>query len=39
VTVTETKPHDSEKPKEPGKKPSLFRRIFHIDPDPPKKKH
>jgi serine/threonine protein kinase len=30
LTVTSTKP-SSEKPKEPDKKPSLFRRIFHID--------
>jgi serine/threonine protein kinase len=39
VTVTEEKPKTSEKPKEPAKKPSLFRRIFHIDPDPKPKKH
>ena len=38
VTVTAEKP--VERPKEHGKKPSLFRRIFHIDPprDQPKKK-
>lgn len=38
VTVTAVKPAN-EKLKEPGKKPSFFRRIFHIDPPkPPKKK-
>ncbi len=31
VTVTGTKP-EVERKKEPAKKPSLFRRIFHIDP-------